>query len=631
MTKRRGERGAGGSDRVAAAVAAAVLALSLLFRLSTFGDVFRGETPRVPPFDDQYHALRIVHSALRFPAVLDVDPDRGVGGAACPWPPLYDLAAGGLARLLGGRAEADVLARAAWLPVAVMPPFLALLSFFAVRRHGTLGGVSSALALVLSLPLVAVSRLGSLDHHFLEAPLLALVVVATLRAAAVSSRAALRAGLLLGGALVAALFVQTAFLFAAALAFVALFLLAGSERPPLVAGALGFALAAAAVAAYGAVRSPRAPLSEWFLGAPHAAALAAAAVALGALALLLERGAGEAKARGLAILLGGASAAAVPGALPAFGDGAGFFAGDRWLSTIREFQPLVFGSPSPFEDLLLAGGGGILVLLFARDAFAGPDREDRVVTIFALGYLLACVASRRFLVAGVPLFILAGGAAIAERRRGGSPAAALVTASILVLPALAGGWLGLRRPEPFEPAESAAFERAARVLAVRIDAPGRVLGPWSWGHLLHRCAGRPVVVDNFGAMLGRREFDEALAVTLWTREEHVARWCRENGVRFVVLENPLTLLSRQAETIGVPASAFLRPGAGPSDPPSLTHLARATFWWRAYFGRGGALPPAGSRGAPFRFFRLAYADPEPSADPPPYRGPLVQIWELAAP
>src|SRR5262249_9319186 len=108
----------------------------------------------------------------------------------------------------------------------------------------------------------------------------------------------------------------------------------------------------------------------------------------------------------------------------------------------------------------------------------------------------------------------------------------------------------------------------------------------------------------------------------------LARYCRTTGVRFVVLENPLRLLPRQVETVGGDVAAYLRPGIRPDQPPAVTRLAQSTFWWRAYFDRGAGRPEAGSRGTPFRLFRLVYEDPAPSADPPPYRGPAAQIWEL---
>src|SRR5437588_672967 len=53
------------------------------------------------PADELYHWKRMEFSAQHFPQVLDFDRDRGVAGAFCPWPPLYDASAGLAARLFG--------------------------------------------------------------------------------------------------------------------------------------------------------------------------------------------------------------------------------------------------------------------------------------------------------------------------------------------------------------------------------------------------------------------------------------------------------------------------------------------------------------------------------------------------
>ncbi len=632
MDLERGAVNGNGRGRLAAAVAAAAFLLSIVVRLTTWGDVFRDGTPRVPPFDDQYHALRIVRSALHFPEVLEFDPDRGVSGAFCPWPPGYDLLAGGLARLLGGTTEDGVLARAVWFPVLVGSAFLAFLSYRAIRRHGPLAGVAATLALVLSAPLVWVSGLGNVDHHFLEAPLLLGIVAAVGGAARAGSAAAgVRSGLLLAAALAASLFVESAFLFAAALAFLALMTTVPRGASALGSGAVGFGATALLVAAYRLTRPPGYPESEWFLGTPHAAALGAAAVSLGAAALFERRGESRLTARALAVLLGAAAAAAVPRTLEAYADGVRYFGGDPSLATISELEPLVFGSSAPVTDLLLLGGGGLLALLFVADAvrIGRPDRRAQAVLV--LGYLIACFSSRRFLVTAVPLLVLAGAAAVAARVRSPRKDAAWAAATLLSLPAILGAWVALRNPGTMETPATGPFERAARFLSAEPGAPGRVLAPFSWGHLLHRLGRRPVLVDPFGAMPDRRLFDEAVASTLITREGLLAAWCRTHGVRYIVLDNPLARITFSAESLGIPPSVFLRPGAEPSDPPVVTRFAQATFWWRAYFGRGAPFPPAGRRGATFRHFRLAWADSASSGFPEPYSGPALQIWEPLEP
>ena len=71
---------------------------ALALRVANAPMAFAGGAPQISPVDELYHWKRISYSALHFPRVLEFDPDRGDGGAFCPWPPLYDLAAGGAAR-----------------------------------------------------------------------------------------------------------------------------------------------------------------------------------------------------------------------------------------------------------------------------------------------------------------------------------------------------------------------------------------------------------------------------------------------------------------------------------------------------------------------------------------------------
>jgi hypothetical protein len=620
------------SRRAALALGIAIFALSFLIRITNLGTAFVDGKAQVPPYDDLYHAKRIVYSALRFPNVLDFDSNRGPSGAFCPWPPLYDLGAGGLSRVLGARDSGAVLARVVWLPPLTLSLTAGLFAAAVGRRLGVLGGALAGVLVALSFPLVVVSRLGSIDHHFLEPLLLLAILAAFLRVSrAVPGADSLREGLLFGAALGTALLVQTAFLFTAAVAFAAAFLLFGSALHRLRAAALGFAIAAAVVATYRATRPAGYPESEWFLGTPHAAALGAAAVATLVLPALRDRGCGPVLSRALALALAAACAAAVPGAAAAFGEGARFFGGDPWLSTIQEFRPLFLDRPAdPLGDLMRAGGGLFLAVPFAVVVLRRAETGARVVGLFTLSYLAAALSSRRFLAAAVPLLAVAAADVVVELRGSGRMLSAWLLALVALGPTGAAAWLWLRRPGPVVPPGAVPMQRVAARLAASNEKPGRVLGPWSWGHLFDVRAGRGVIVDNFGAAVGRSTFDNALGAVLLTREERVADYCKATGVRFVVLENPLRLLPPQVESLGGDVSAYLRPGPGPDAPAAVTRLAQTTFWWRAYFDHGAPRPEAGNGGKAFRRFRLVYEDARPSADPPPYRGPAAQVWELEA-
>src|SRR5438876_10259739 len=88
-------------------LAGAFFVVALACRLLNAPYAFEGGTPRIAPVDELYHWKRMAYSAAHFSRVLEFDRDRGVSGAFCPWPPLYDVAAGGMARLLGAGIGTD--------------------------------------------------------------------------------------------------------------------------------------------------------------------------------------------------------------------------------------------------------------------------------------------------------------------------------------------------------------------------------------------------------------------------------------------------------------------------------------------------------------------------------------------
>ncbi|HEX3069690.1 MAG TPA: STT3 domain-containing protein, partial [Thermoanaerobaculia bacterium] len=200
-------------------------AIALAVRLLNAPYIFESGSPRIAPVDEDYHWKRITFSAAHFPHVLEFDRDRGIGGAFCPWPPLYDLAAGGAARLLGANDADAVLARIVWFPPLLFALFVALTVFALASVCGETVAILCGVALATSPFLVTTSWIGSIDHHYLEPPLTFAILGATcLALRKTDRRRQLLAGLFLGIAITAAMFVQTALLIAAALAFVILFL-----------------------------------------------------------------------------------------------------------------------------------------------------------------------------------------------------------------------------------------------------------------------------------------------------------------------------------------------------------------------------------------------------------------------
>ncbi|MBI2840908.1 MAG: hypothetical protein HYX75_21530 [Acidobacteria bacterium] len=493
--------------------------------------------------------------------------------------------------------------------------------------------------IAFSPSLVNASQIGSIDHHFLEpALLLGLMGSVVLLVRAGSSRALLGSAALVATALLACVFVQVALILAAAVAILAI-LLAGDGVARLHAAAsAAFAMPAAAVMAYRLTRPPLYPDDQWHLGYPHFAALLGGAVTCALMAWVSRRGEsrGPARgpARGLAILLsvagGSAAAAAVPGALEAFSSGSGFLGGDPWFSTIVEFRPLFFDpEANAWEDFRVVGGAVFLVGPLFVLATKRRDKDGQVVAVFALAYCFAALSTKRFVIplAG-PLAVVAG-VCVAGWLDGGRRRLALAAALLAVGPSLYECGRLLKNPSPVLTRGAGAMLRAAyRLREIDGGRHGRILAPWDWGHLLSFTSASPVIVDGFGTMGGLGVFEGAQSAPFLVREEAFADYCRRNGIRFVVVDNPFLRLPGSANCFGVPSSHYLRPSGEAGGSFVITRLMQVSFWWRAYYDKGRARPERGARGAPFRFFRLVYSDPQMSWAPSPFGGPMVQVWEL---
>lgn len=436
-------------------VACAAMVIALTLRID--------RRAAVPPFDDLYHLKRIRYSAAHFPHVLALDPDRGLNGAWCPWPPLYDLACS--AASMGG----DVDARVRW-----MPPILFSLLAAVVAWINPIAGFGMA----LSPYLIGISRTAHIDHHWVEPALLLLIVYAT----------AARRPLLLGVALTAAMFVQTAFLIAAALAFVVCFARKW--------GAVAFVIPAAAMVVYRLAQPDGYPENAWFLGWPHAACFAAAAVALWRPPWTLPFG-----------------AIVVAPYARVLANGFSFLDKDAWLRTIIEFQPMFHDGSRVGTDIANLTGGAILIFIVAR--------RHRTLAIFGIAYLLLALSSRRFLVPAIPLLVFAGGVAVVEAK---SRWAAVMAALMTLAPPVAYDVWAAMHPEP---ADAAVVEVAKAILPL---PPGRVLAPWWMGHAIDVIGGHAVVIDNFGSMPDAALFARANAALA---DGDVA-WCRAHGIRYIV-------------------------------------------------------------------------------------------------
>jgi hypothetical protein len=588
------------------ALIAFVAALSL--RLTNASTAFVDGEPRFSPLDELYHAKRMAYSAAHFPHMLERDPDRGVTGLWCPWPPLYDLAAGGAARLFGATRLSDVIRVVVWFPPLLFALFVAAATFLVARDHGGVAGALIAAALASSPFLVHFSSIGAIDHHFLEPPLAFAIAFATIRASRAAD--ARGAGVLLGAAMIAAMFVQTALLIACAIAFLLLFLNGGQT-----AGWIAFTIAALAVGAYAFTRDPGYPINQWFLGWPHAAIFYGAAAAL----FLRARGA----PRLLALIAGGALTAAFPAAGASIFGGAHFLGGDPWLRTIAEFLPVISEPPIDLiSDIALLSGGAVLVWFLVRRR----DATSRTVALFAILYVLLDLSSRRFRPLAISFLALAGALVAAQWFAEGRRRAAFIAILLVAIPPPLQLALWMRTPDnPVEESQMPSIRAAA--FLQRQSAGGRVLAPWSMGHTLDVLGGRPVILDNFGSMPDRLLFERAHDALLTNDEATLARECDAMNVRWIVFDNPVYDLPEAANIVSVDAANYVAIGSS-GEATHITKLAQATCWWRAYFHRGAAQPRQGMFGKPLTRYRLVYVDPQPAwRGSPVDNGPAVEIWE----
>jgi MFS family permease len=449
----------------------AVFAVALALRL--------GGSHQIGPYDDAYHLKRIDS----FPRVIQFDHDRD---AWCPWPPLYDFALGAIDIAIG-----TVLGTGAvvWLAPIAFALFAAALAW----RFGAVAGFGVALAPYL----IGISRVASIDHHWVEPMFVVLILVALMR----------RSVPLLAVAMTGALFVQTALIVACGLAFLSLWLFDRERRY-----ARAFLIAAIAVAIWRfAVPFPESP---WFLGGVYIVLLVAAAVALA----LHDRW----YALPIAIAL------TMP-FWPELYQGMHFFRGDPWLSSIEEFQPMLRDAARVGTDLANVGGGLVVVGVtgywsLVTGRFRRSVTSSPVTLLFAIGYAVLAISSRRFLPVAIPLLCVIPSVA---RELGGRAARIAMTIAI-VLPPLAYDVYAFTHPEP--PDNPAPFVVASEI---RPLPPGRVLAPWYLGHAIDVFGHHAVVIDNFGSMPDARRFEIANDALTNRHHDPLLDYCRRNGVRYL--------------------------------------------------------------------------------------------------
>lgn len=557
-----------------------VFVVALAVRLLNLPLAFDHGKPQIPPVDDLYHWKRMAFSAVQFPAVLELDRDRGTNGAFCPWPPAYDLLAGEASRLLGAKSPEEVLRRVIWFPPLLFALFAATAAHSLRRALGLPAAAAVAIALATSPFLVTASSVGNIDHHFLEPPLTFAILASTcLAIVARDRRASMAAGLLLAVSLVGAMFVQTALLLAAGLAFVCLFFFTDG-----LAAAVGFSIPACAVILYRVTRTPGYPDNQWFLGWIHAALFLAATVT----AILVWRGR---RSRGtiaiihrvLALAAGSTVLLLMPSAAPQLVHGLRFLGGDRWLRTILEFQPMWNAHPDDlWSQIAGLSGGAILVWFLAAKSWRARDRVRGTVALFAIAYLLLTITSRRFWIVGIPLLALAGAVYASTIVR---PRMLWLCLAVIAIPPPLQlmGW----RTNPLPPIQPLhrPWVRAARFLASQ--PPGLVLCPWSMGHAADVIGRHAVLIDNFGTMPDASLFERAHEALLAPDETSMLDHLDGFGVRYLILEEPSAGI-RSANTI-----------------LGTHHEPRTTFWWHLWRGEKAPRLTCIWREPTLRLYRIA--------------------------
>ncbi len=530
----------------------AAFALALAVRLLPLPAAVDGGVRLLSP-DCYAHLRRSALAVRELPHVPLFDPFLNhPDGGVFIWPPLFDLAVGGAARLLyGPAASMEEVA----VPAAALPPLLGALQvlplFFLARRlFGTGRARAATLSYALLPAAITWSKFGHADHHVAEVLALLLFLLAAARAAAAPLGRNVGPAALAGAALALGVLTWQGYVFAAGLAFLwAFFALA-----PLPAAALAATATAASAAATAFFLSgePRLPFSFVSFGWFQPLLLAAGALPLALRAFLGERGRRRAAAGVLALLLGlavvpesGRLAGAVlrggtflaargPGGAADDFDAAtkGYLSYPRdLLAVIAEARPLL---GSPVATALAAAVAdltpGLLllpwaILLWARppSLASGRARGRALVALFGAVVLLMTLSQRRnvyylalFCALALGEAVWRASVALRRLRRRRSPlrrrperlwTAGPLLASVLlvVLP----GWKTLAALPTYREAPGRDFLALLARLREAAPPPGDPLAfprpgpgswdgvfcPWSSGHFVTALAGRPAAAD----------------------------------------------------------------------------------------------------------------------------------------
>jgi len=508
------------------AALATTLGLAAWTRVTSWPQVLGGGEVWPLGGDACYHLRRAMRTRGDFPSVPVHDPLMNwPEGAACHWPPGFDLLLAAPGWALG--LEPGASARAAlWVPL-LLGLVVVVAAWVLARRLLPPTGVGRAAALMAPLTLVAlpqaasISRFGRTDHHAAEAVTMALLGLWAL-AWRPGREVRARWGYEVAGAAIAAFGVAT---FAGSVLYVALACvllglasLVAGRRAWVGTGGIGLLGGAAAAAAmYAPVIAEHG--RAWSYAYPSWLQPSLLGIAgLGLLTLTgvsrllpghgVAVGVRRAAAGGLAGLVGAGGLALTP-LRAVVADALGGFVGrqDPWLAAIAEFQPLIrTGESVDLSGLWTAlSGHALLVPIVAGAAVWLTRRDARRWGQFAIWMVLAfALAQQQMRFARVAHIVLAVGVAglvhaVAQTHAAGGRLVAVAIAGLVLV-----GGTGNRKLWTPSAESTSAIEEAAAFLDHRDSAPGGtdgVLATWDHGHFLSWGAGRPVGPTGFGTFL----------------------------------------------------------------------------------------------------------------------------------
>jgi len=375
------------SSRIATPILLFLAAIGV--RLLSWHSVFQQSGVYLNGNDAYYHLRRIRYSIDHFPKVLEFDPLINFpNGAQAIWPPTFDWLIAAVLRHLPGIDQADQLERfAVWIPplfgaITVLVVYFIGLRFFS-RPVATIAALSMAILPAHSL----YSRLGAVDHHFLVATVIAVMLMlamALFREETVPEESGNRLGLCvgLGLSIAAAVLVWPGSLLQIGVLQLAMVvrLVTATERRAAQVWALRFAVVhgVACLAVY-----PMSAGNEWVLwGAMSPVVLTdfqplyffLAAACFGVLGFLWRFGWGAetqlarlATAVGVGFILLVGMLVAIPDLAAAIADALSWFAKDEeFQSVVNESVPLFGGSVGTARALAFFGWFVFIVPLSSR-------------------------------------------------------------------------------------------------------------------------------------------------------------------------------------------------------------------------------------------------------------------------